>query len=300
MMRARKLGEFLTAARVVVPFEPASYRDAVALLLDRLEGGQLVRDRGALERLIAEGEAHGIPTLGDRVLFPHYRTETAAALGLALGVGPEPFAFAPDEARQARIAVLVVAPREATGYYLKVVAALAHLFRDIEVVEAIEGARAAKEIAELPALREIELTPELVVRDVMRRDVIAVSPETPLTKIGRLMIEKGLRSLPVVGADGEVLGIVTDRELLEHFLPLIRAGAPPGVGAPREVLARDVMRKTVLGVSEDQSIADVTALMVDKDVVRVPVVTEGKLVGLLTRDDIVRKLLEPHVYGPGS
>ncbi len=297
---AKHLGEFLTAERVAVPLEAGSFQDAVLTLVDRLRAGDLVRDRVALTARIADEEKRGIPRVGDRVLFPHYRTEAVAGLSIALGVAPRPFPWAPEEARHARILLLVLAPREASGYYLKVVAALGRLPRDIDVVEKIEAARAPQEIASFPALAGIELTPELVVRDVMTRGAISVPPDTPLAEVGRIMIDQGLRMIPVVNPEGVMLGVVTDRELLEGFLPLIKAGAPPGVGGPREILAKDVMRKSVLGVPEDQTVADAAALMVNKDLVRLPVVTEGKLVGFLTRGDIVRKLLEPHVYGTGT
>ncbi|MGH7546506.1 MAG: CBS domain-containing protein [Gemmatimonadota bacterium] len=295
MSAERHLGEFLTADRILVPLRAETYTEAVAALLERLERAEVVRDRAALDALVAEEERRGLPHLGDRILFPHYRTEAVAGLSLALGVAKTPFPFAPEEASRARTVVLVVAPREATGYYLKVVAALARLFRDIEVVEAIEQAPDATAIAQLPALNEIELTPELVVRDLMTRAVVSVGPETPITEVGRRVIEHRLRAVPVVDAEGHLVGVVTDREVMEHFLPRIRARSPAGVVAEREVLARDVMRRSILAVSEDQSIADVTALMVNKDIARVPVLADGKLVGFLSRGDIIRKLLEQYV-----
>lgn len=300
MITVRHLGEFLTAERIVIPLRADSYRDAVLKLVARLEAADVVRDRVALVARIADEERRGIPHIGDRVLFPHYRTEAVASLSLALGLAPAPFPWAPPEARLARIVVLIVAPREATGYYLKVVAALARLLRNIDVVETIEAAEDAADVANLPAIRTIELTPELVVRDLMTRTVVSVGPETPLTEIARILIEKRLRAIPVVSETGEMLGVVTDREVIEHFLPRIKAGSPPGVVAERAVRAKEVMRKGILGVSEDQSIADVAALMVNKDATRVPVLSEGKLVGFLSRGDIVRNVLEQYVYGAES
>jgi CBS domain-containing protein len=296
MSAERHLGEFLTADRILVPLRAETYQEALEALLAPLQKAELIRDRAALDRIVAEEERRGLPHLGDRVLFPHYRTEAVAGLSLALGVGATTFPFAPEQARHARIIVLVVAPREATGYYLKVVAALARLLRDIDVVEAIERAPDATTIAQMPQINEIELTPELVVRDLMTRHVVSATPDTPITEVGRLLIEHRLRAVPIVSPDGQMLGIVTDREVMEHFLPRIRASSPAGVVAERRVRARDVMRKSILGVSEDQSIGDVAALMVNKDITRVPVLADGKLVGFLSRGDIVRKLLEPYVY----
>jgi CBS domain-containing protein len=67
--------------------------------------------------------------------------------------------------------------------------------------------------------------------------------------------------------------------------------APPGLGSERTV--RDAMTRQVLCVAPEQPVAEVAALMSNKDVERVPVVREGRLVGFLTRGDIVRKLIGP-------
>lgn len=292
---AERLADFLRPERIVLPLAAASYREGVLALLDRL-GPDVVRDRAALERIVAEEEVRVIPALGPRVLFPHYRTEAVKAVGVALGVARTPFQFAPADARRARILVVAVAPREATGHYLKLVSALARLLREEEVIARIEGAKRPEEIAALPELGALEITPELVVRDFMTRDPVAVGPETPLAHVGRLMIERNLRAVPVVGPEGEVIGMVTDQELLEGLLPRLT-----GSGAGRaleDVLAREVMNRSVLCVADDQSLADVVALMVNRDVVRAPVVREGKIVGFLSRTDIVRKVLEPYVYEP--
>jgi CBS domain-containing protein len=86
------------------------------------------------------------------------------------------------------------------------------------------------------------------------------------------------------------------RELLQTLLSvyLDRAGAAGREAAPADARARqvrDVMTRQVLCVSPDQPLAEVAAMMTNKDVDRVPVVREGRLVGFLTRGDIVRKLV---------
>jgi CBS domain-containing protein len=68
-----------------------------------------------------------------------------------------------------------------------------------------------------------------------------------------------------------------------------RRAVPPSQEGRRTV--RDVMTRQVLAVAPEQPLAEVASLMVNKDVAHVPVVREGKLVGFLTRGDIVRKLI---------
>jgi CBS domain-containing protein len=121
------------------------------------------------------------------------------------------------------------------------------------------------------------------------------TPEMPLREAAREMLSSGLSALPVVDEDGGLLGLLSERELMRHFittsLPASSRFTPPSAQARRTV--RDVMTRQVLCVAPEQSLADVAALMTNKDVERVPVVRGGRLVGFLTRGDIVRKLIAP-------
>jgi CBS domain-containing protein len=109
------------------------------------------------------------------------------------------------------------------------------------------------------------------------------------------MLRAGLGGLPVVDESHRVIGMLSERELLRdllsHYLP--RAGGAnalqPPAAARRTV--RDIMTRQVLCVAPEQPIAEVASLMLNKDVDRVPVVKDDRLVGFLTRGDIVRKLI---------
>jgi CBS domain-containing protein len=92
---------------------------------------------------------------------------------------------------------------------------------------------------------------------------------------------------------GRVIGMLSQRELLQHMLTsYLQRGAPTPPGADaRGKTVRDVMTRQVLCVSPEQPLAEVASMMTNKDVDRVPVVREGRLVGFLTRGDIVRKLI---------
>jgi CBS domain-containing protein len=97
-----------------------------------------------------------------------------------------------------------------------------------------------------------------------------------------------------VDADGLLIGMLSEKELMRHVVNQAFLGGAahrpaPGTGARKTV--RDAMTRQVMCVSPDQPAAEVAALMTNKDVDRVPVVQEGRLVGFLTRGDIVRKLI---------
>jgi CBS domain-containing protein len=97
----------------------------------------------------------------------------------------------------------------------------------------------------------------------------------------------------VVSESLEVLGIISVGDALAHLLPSRRNqqdGGDPSRLEPPALTARDVMTRTVMCVSEDQSLVEAANLMVNRDVEQLPVVREGELIGFLTRYATLRRL----------
>jgi CBS domain-containing protein len=234
-----------------------------------------------------------------RAFIVHYRGDAAAALSVALGVTARPIGRTADaeESSRARLVVLVIAPARDAARHLQLVRAFARLASQPEVLSALLSARNADTLAALPAFEEYLLPEELTVRDLMTESPRTTSPDIAVRDAARDMLVAGLSALPVVDADGRMLGLLSERELMRHLMStalLTGSSArftPPGSHGRRTV--RDVMTRQVLCVAPEQSIAKVASLMTNKDVERVPVVREGRLVGFLTRGDIVRKLIGP-------
>jgi CBS domain-containing protein len=123
---------------------------------------------------------------------------------------------------------------------------------------------------------------------------VALGPEDSLEAAARQLERLGVSALPVTAEGGQLLGMLSHRELLRVLVPplvqQVTAGRPPRA-APGPQRVRDAMARTVLCVSEDQTLADAAHLLTTRDVERVPVVADGILKGFLTRADLVRRLL---------
>ncbi|HEX2093562.1 MAG TPA: CBS domain-containing protein [Longimicrobiaceae bacterium] len=285
----------LRPEHVLAPLAADTVHGAVAALTRRLEETGAVLDPAKLGVLFSENRIRDIIHVGDRVLLPHLRTDAVPRLVVAIGIPPRPLPLFPrDPAATAQVVVLVLAPPTASGLYLQTVAALARALRHDHVVDRLASARSPEEVLAIPEIGELSIHPRLTVRDVMTPRVHRVSPDTPVRELLELVSTHRLRAVPVVGEEREVLGMVTDRDLLRHLLPAALrpgdAGAHSVDDSRRELRVRDIMSRSVMCVSEDQALAEVASVMVNKDVERLPVVSEGKLTGFLTRGDILRKL----------
>jgi CBS domain-containing protein len=118
-----------------------------------------------------------------------------------------------------------------------------------------------------------------IVREVMTVDPTAVSRDVTVREAARLLVERDVGPLPVV--DGDLLvGIVTDRDLVVRVLADDRDPASTTVG--------EIASTTVVAIGPDEELERARGLMAEHGVRRLPVVEEGRLVGILSQGDVER------------
>ncbi|MYN06765.1 CBS domain-containing protein [Pseudoduganella aquatica] len=131
----------------------------------------------------------------------------------------------------------------------------------------------------------------MIAADVMARLLVTVGPEATLHRVVGLMLKHRISGLPVVDADGKLLGILTESDLLR------RAGK--GGWTAADCLAGDAMSTAVICVAPDTPLEQVSALMEAHDLKRLPVVSGGRLDGMVSRANLIQALLRQlPVAGP--
>jgi CBS domain-containing protein len=128
------------------------------------------------------------------------------------------------------------------------------------------------------------MIPNLLVEDALEAVDHRVRPDTPLSEVVDLMVRLAIGAVPVVGDGAEVLGIVTAGDALGQLMH-------ESSDDPEEaVTARDVMTRSVMCVSEGQPLIEAAHMMLHKDVDQIPVARDGRLVGIVTRANVLRAL----------
>jgi len=155
--------------------------------------------------------------------------------------------------------------------------------------------------------------PMLKAKDVMTREVITVTPETEVTEIARLLLEKHFNGVPVVDRNSNLVGIICQSDLiaeqkklpipsvftiLDAFIPIY----PPGktekeVQKIAAVKASDAMTPDPVTVGPEAGIDEIASIMVNKTIHTIPVVEGGKLVGIIGKEDILKTLVSTHKQG---
>ena len=118
-------------------------------------------------------------------------------------------------------------------------------------------------------------------REIMTRDVISILDEATVEDAARILARNRISGLPVVNAGGMLLGLVTEHDLI----------AKQG----RQVT--DIMSRSVITVSPDTEVEAVQHLLTNQRIRRVPVVEDGKVVGIVSRSDLVRQIAMRWVCG---
>jgi CBS domain-containing protein len=140
-------------------------------------------------------------------------------------------------------------------------------------------------------------------RDVMVRAVVTTRPETTVEELARLMINLRISGVPVMDRDGRLVGIVTEGDLLrraetgterqrsrwsEAFSPNSRLAAEYIKSHAKRVA--DIMTREVFSVEELATLGEIADLLETKHIKRVPVVHDGKIVGIVSRADLLKVL----------
>jgi CBS domain-containing protein len=144
------------------------------------------------------------------------------------------------------------------------------------------------------------------VSEYMTREVLTVTPDTPVPQIVSVLAGQAISGLPVVEGD-RVVGIISEGDLVMREKPLHMPAAISFLGeallfeSRKQIddefrrhfgaTAGDIMTREVVTIEPDMLLSQAAQIMVDKDVKRLPVVDNGRLVGILTRKDLVRALL---------
>lgn len=147
---------------------------------------------------------------------------------------------------------------------------------------------------------------EMHVRSLMTTSVRTVRTDTPVSEVARLMYDEGVSGVPVLDASDRIVGVITELDLIVRngrlemplFVQILDAVVPlefPGHLRNRlqhmlGTHAEDVMSRDVHTIGPDAEVEDLVDLMVKRHANPVPVVEDGRIVGIVSRSDLVRMM----------
>jgi CBS domain-containing protein len=144
----------------------------------------------------------------------------------------------------------------------------------------------------------------LTAKDIMTKDVVTVTPDTSIEELSTLLVSNEISGAPVVNADGAIVGMVTENDLISRnkrlhiptvvsFLDAViylesSKKFSDDVKRLTATKVGDICAKKVVTITEDTTLTDIATLMSEKKVHLLPVVASGKVVGIVGKRDVVK------------
>jgi CBS domain-containing protein len=114
----------------------------------------------------------------------------------------------------------------------------------------------------------------MTAKDIMTREVITAPPTLPVKDLAMLLVKNQVSGVPVVDERGAIVGLVSEADIIAKKGKTVQA----------------IMSEQVVSVGEDASIEEIAQLMTKQRIKRVPVMKDGKLLGIVSRADIVNSI----------
>ncbi len=113
-------------------------------------------------------------------------------------------------------------------------------------------------------------------KDIMTRDIITVSPTMSVKNLAMTLIKNQISGAPVARKNGKIVGVVSEADII----------------AKKGQDVKSIMSKTVISVGEDTTVEEIARLMTAHAIKRLPVMTDGAIVGIVSRADIVSAIAQ--------
>jgi len=131
----------------------------------------------------------------------------------------------------------------------------------------------------------------LKAKDIMTREVVSTTRDTPAIEALKVLLEKKVAGMPVVEEDMTLVGIITEKDLLALF--------QEGEDAKNKTVV-DYMTEPAVSFDENERLYDIWRCLLDVTFRRVPVTSKGKVVGIVSRPDVLKFVIENMGHGSPS
>lgn len=298
-----KLANLLMERRITMNLKASGKDQAVQELLSLIQSEGVPVDYDTILTSVREREQVENTNYGHGFAFPHARTDAVREMYILVGVSKSGLKEVGPDDVPIHVVCLLLTPSTIAKLYLQTLSGLATFGRTPGILEKLLATDDKAELIRLVSEANVTVDKELMVKDVMRHDVTAVTPDDSLKDVANQMFRHRLSALAVVAQGGRLVGVIDDRDLIKAALPdykslISNLNYSMDVEPFEELLKNEdkikvsqLYRDDYEVTTPETRIVEVAAMMIFKNVRRVFVVSGDVLVGVLLRKDIVNMII---------
>ena len=298
-----RLSTLLSEELVLADMSAGNKNEAITTLLAVIGRRFPLLDMETITAAIDERERIENTSYGHGYAFPHARTDAVERMYIAVGVSKKGLSDKTPDDVALRAVCLMLTPSNISQLYLQTLSAFARFARDPRNLKRLLDARGVAAVIEVVHQSGVNVDRELLVRDIMVEKVISVTTGQSLKEVANLFYKHRIGEMPVVDDQERVVGQISNRDLikaaLSDFRSLLGKPAPATdlsmfddlLKTQEKMTVDKIMLKNITATTEDTPVVQLATAMLDKNLRMVPVVRDGKLVGVVVMSDIVSKII---------
>ncbi|MFP4382147.1 MAG: CBS domain-containing protein [Candidatus Sumerlaeia bacterium] len=298
-----KLASLLSEDRIMVHMKAENMNEAIGRLVETF-GDDLGRLKPeAVTRQLIEVEDSMPTDIGHGVRIPHARLVGLDRLLLAVGTSQEGITIREDSEDKARLIFIILTPKIQSTLMLQTMSSISRLVSNEANRKALVSTTTSQRIKGIIEETGIEVKRAIIAADLMNPPEFTIKPDMTLRDVVRVMVKCKEEGLPVINEEGELLGDLSTRMVIEVGLPkYMKMITDPNVLSEFEpfeafykkedsLTAEEVMNREVLRLAPETPVEIVAHEMITKRCERAYIVEDKNLTGVVYRKDIVRKVL---------
>lgn len=297
------LARFFNPDLIEINLKAQTKIEAIEKLTDLFCEKYPKKNKDEIIKSVIEREEHGTTSFGRGFAFPHARTDAVDDLFIVFGICTDGIETDASDHMPLKVICLLLTPRNISRLYLQTLSALAGLARRPDILNIILKVDSPKNLIKLIERANIRIKKALTAADIMSEKTPTVSKEDSLKKVANIMFKHRLDGVAVVDAGKKLVGEVSEKELLKFAMPdyesfIANISNAPDLEPFDDVLKQgdkasveEVMNDNVVTVSKDTQVVEIAAMMLFKDIDRVMIVDGDRFVGMVSRSDIVSKII---------
>jgi len=302
-----KLSSYLDPRFIFVNLSAETKEDAIRQIIEKTaeEDEAFSQQRPQIETLVLEREQSISTAMGKGLAIPHARVAGYDDVIVAIGILAReiPCELASKEQGTLKMLFLIVAQQTKNQLILQLMAAIIKLTENRELFDAICREHDADTIYSEIKKARIQLKAGITAEDIMNPTTVPARLDNTLGEIVRRLVVEGLVGLPVVDEQNQLVGEITERELIQFGLPkyasvmknlsFMTSSEPFENYFQHEhsVTVKELYRANPITIDRNASIMEISFIMVNQGNTRLYVVDQGRYLGMIVRSDIIRKVL---------